>query len=124
MATNATDAETYNVIGAAMEVHSELGPGFLESVYREALCIVFDERSIPHRKEVPVPLYFRGRPLAVSFRLDLVCFDSLLIELKALRLVGGRELAQTINYLKASRLRKALLLNFGTTRLQYRRVVR
>lgn len=118
------DSETYSVIGAAMAVHSELGSGFLELDYREALCRELGIRRVPHRKEVPLPVHFKGEPLGVSFRVDLLCFDGLIVELKAQPAIGRPEIAQTVNYLKASQLRKALLINFGSARLEYRRLVR
>lgn len=117
------DHQTYAVIGAAMEVHSHLGRGFLEAVYREALCREMEERRIPFRSEVALQVFYKGIPLVTSYRADLICFGDLLVELKALRSLGGPEFAQTLNYMKASRLSRALLLNFGTKSLEHRRVV-
>lgn len=118
-----TDAETYVIIGAAMEVHSLLGPGFLEAVYQEALCRELEARKISFTTEVALPLYFKGNRLRTSFRADLICFGTILVELKALTAVGSAETAQVLNYLKASKLSRGLLLNFGARSLQCRRLV-
>jgi GxxExxY protein len=117
------DPFTYAIIGAAMEVHSHLGSGFLEAVYREALCRELVTRGVAFRAEVPLSIYFKGEALLTSYRADLICFEQVLVELKALQAIGPSEASQVINYLKASKLRKALLINFGTARLEYRRFV-
>lgn len=106
-----------------MTVHSELGPGFHEAVYHEALALEFQARDIPARSEVRLPVLFRGRPLAATYRVDFLCFESVVVELKALGAVGGPEAAQLLNYLKTSGCERGLLLNFGARRLVYRRFV-
>jgi GxxExxY protein len=117
------DPETYAIIGAAMMVHRLLGKGFLEAVYREALGAELELRGIPFRREVEIPVYYRSLRLDTRHRADLVCFDGVLVELKALTRLTEVDDSQIINYLKASRLARGLLLNFGSTALQSRRFV-
>ena len=117
------DGRTYAIIGAAMAVHAELGSGFLEGVYQEALELEFQSQGIPYERETKLPIFFRDRPLKSNYRTDFICYSSIIVELKALRALSGTEEAQVINYLKASRLHKALLINFGTKSLQYKRLV-
>jgi GxxExxY protein len=115
------DRQTYAIIGAAMEVHRQLGAGFLEPVYQEALAVEFDARGIPNDREVELPIRYKGVVLGSRYRVDFVCFGDVLVELKALARLSPTEESQIINYLTASRLPKALLLNFGSSSLQYRR---
>lgn len=117
------DPQTYELIGAAIRVHNELGCGFLEAVYREALQIEFNLLGIPHAREMGLELSYRGNPLRTAYRPDFVCFERIIVEVKAMRELSGVETAQVLNYLKASNLNTGLLLNFGTTRLQYRRFI-
>lgn len=117
------DSETYAIIGAAMAVHSELGRGFLEQVYQQALEQEFLARGIPFLREVEIPINYRGRPLGVSYRADFLCYETVVVETKALAELQGVHDSQVINYLKATGLHRGLLLNFGSPALQYRRLV-
>jgi len=117
------DPRTFAVIGAAMEVHKHLGCGFLEAVYQEALGIEFLKRNIPFRREVRLPIQYKGELLAPVYWADFICFDAVVIELKALAHMSGTEDAQIINYLKATGYEVGLLLNFGGRSLQHRRFV-
>jgi GxxExxY protein len=117
------DALTYAIIGAAMEVHRHLGHGFLEAVYQEALAAEFTDRGIPFRREAELPVHYKGRALPCWYKADFVCYESVIVELKALRELTTREHAQVINYLKATRLSRALLINFGSPSLEYKRFV-
>ena len=118
-----SDPETYAVIGAAMEVHRQLGNGFLEVVYQEALAVEFAVRAIAFLKEVDLPVLYKSHPLTCSYRVDFVCFGRVIVELKAIRELSPREHSQVINYLKATRLSRGLLLNFGASRLEHKRVL-
>jgi len=117
------DPQTFAIIGAAMMVHSELGRGFLEPVYQEAMERELRHQDIPFNREHLLPVYYRDEPLTIRYRADFLCYDEVIVELKALPQITGTEESQVINYLKAARKVRALLLNFGAPRLEYKRFV-
>lgn len=118
------DPQTYAILGAAMEVHSVLGKGFLESVYHEALALELLDRGIPFRQEVQLPIVYKGTRLRTTFRCDLICFEDVVVELKAISTLTNADEAQLINYLTAARIGRGLVINFGAASLQYKRRVK
>ena len=116
--------ESYKIIGAAMVVHNEIGSGFLEAVYQEALEKEFCLQCVPYKREVPLPIYYKGELLTKTYIADFVCFDSIIVELKAASTLSSEYKAQVLNYLKASKLELGLLINFGESKLKYERLVR
>ena len=117
------DARTHAIIGAALEVHRALGLGFLEAVYQEALAKELGFRNIPFRVQCEIPVFYKGDRLSTTYRADFICFESIILELKAIRQITVVEETQVLNYLKASGLRVALVLNFGAPSLQQKRFV-
>ena len=117
------DEKTYAIIGAAMEVHKELGCGFLEAVYQEALEREFRIQHVPYVSQPHIHISYKGKPLNKTYQPDFVCFNEVIVELKALGEVSGSEEAQVINYLKATGLQVGLLINFGSKSLQHKRFV-
>ena len=117
------DPRTFAIIGAAYEVHRVLGAGFLELLYKDALAIEFVERKIPFRAEAPCSVEYKGQPLRGEYRIDFVCFDEIVLEVKARSITGPADHAQVINYLASSRLRCGLLLNFGASKLERKRFI-
>jgi len=119
-----SDPQTYRIIGAAIEVHRVLGNGFLEAVYQEALATEFADRKIPYIRECGLSIGYKDRTLQCQYRADFIAYENIIIEVKALDRITTHDDAQVLNYLKATGLERALLLNFGQTRLQYRRLIR
>ncbi len=145
------DPRTYAMIGAAMEVDRELGPGFLEGVYQDALEIEFQLRGIPYVREKGISISYKGQPLQHLYRADFICYDAVLVETKALKQLNSADVSQILNYLrtyalwpvsppshtehgqetgssnpvspnlKATGLKVSLLINFGKPSLEYRR---
>ena len=117
------DPQTYAIIGAAMEIHRQLGHGFLEAVYQDAAVIEFPLRKIPFEKEVSLPVRYKDTLLPSHYRADFICFSEIIVEFKALSHLSNVEEAQLLNYLKATGLKRGLLINFGASSLQYKRLV-
>jgi GxxExxY protein len=117
------DPDTYQIIGAAMAVHTELGCGFLEAVYKAALPIEFERRGVLYKPEVSLPINYKGERLPLGYRVDFICASGVVVEVKALSALTSRETAQLLNYLKASKIRRGLLLNFGAESLEHKRLV-
>jgi GxxExxY protein len=113
---------TAKVIGAAMEVHRVLGPGFLEGVYEEALAVEMVIQKIPFERQKALDVYYKGRPVK-QFICDMVVDGKILVELKSAKGLSDADLSQVLNYLKATGLGLGLLVNFGTPSLQFKRVV-
>lgn len=117
------DPETYAIIGAAMEVHRELGSGFLEAVYQDAIELELTERTIPFIREYPIRVLYKSQTLNTPYRADFVCNEDIIVELKTIKALGDVETAQVLHYLKATGFRRALLINFGSPRLEYKRYI-
>jgi GxxExxY protein len=117
--------EVYNIIGAAIEVHKELGSGFLESVYEEAMVIESNERQIPCETQVKVPIYYKTRKLKKEFIADYIGYGKIVVEFKCIRKLTNIEEAQILNYLKATKMKVGLLINFGSHgKLEWKRFVK
>ena len=107
------EKETYEILGACFEVYREKGCGFLEAVYQECLEIEFELRGLLARALVPLPLTYKERLLKKKYEADFICFDTVLVELKAVSKITDEHRAQVQNYLNATGLRVGLLVNFG-----------
>jgi GxxExxY protein len=113
----------YAINGAAMEVHSQLGCGFLEAVYQEALSIELTHRGIPFEREKEICIRYKGAVLEKRYYADFVCYDKVIVELKAISELTSTHVAQVLNYLKATGYRVGLLMNFGETSYTFKRIV-
>jgi GxxExxY protein len=113
---------SYKIIGLAMEVHNKLGHGFLEKVYENALMLLFRREGIGARQQAPVKVYFDGEVVGEYFT-DILVEDKIILEIKALDKIIDAHIAQTLNYLKATDLRIAIILNFGKRKLEYERLI-
>jgi GxxExxY protein len=107
------EEETFRVRTAVFEVSRQLGTGFLEAVYQEALAIEFQDQQIPFVAAPVLGITYKGRLLTQTYRPDFVCFDNIIVELKSVRELAPEHRAQTLNYLKATGLRVGLLANLG-----------
>ncbi len=115
--------ECYQIIGCCMEVHKALGPGFLEAVYQEALSLELKDANIPFNKEKVLEVWYKGILLEKKYVADFICFDEVIVELKACDSLSPEHIAQVLNYLKATGKKIGLLINFGSQSLQYKRVI-
>jgi GxxExxY protein len=116
--------ESYEITGACFEVYKEKGSGFLESVYQECLEMEFADKKIPFKAQPSLALTYKGRALKSKFMPDFICFDKIVVELKAVSGLIDEHRAQIQNYLRATKLKLGLLVNFGHyPKLEYERVV-
>lgn len=115
--------ENYKIIGICFEVHNNLGAGFSEIVYKDAMEYDFKGTNIPFQREVEYEVSYKGIILPHKFYADFVVFDKIILEIKAINQIADEHIAQAINYLKVSNNKLALLVNFGDFKLQYKRIV-
>ena len=116
--------ESYNVVGAAFHVYNNLGHGFLEAVYQEALEIAFQRRNIPYEREKELNIVYDGVQLKQTYKADFVCYGKIIVELKAVSKLDDAHRSQVYNYLHATSYRLGLLLNFGCSdELEKERIV-
>lgn len=115
--------ESYNIRGAMMAVHRELGRGFLERVYQDALEIEFKDRNIPYEREKEIQIMYKGKPLGEPYRADFVCYGKIIVELKAVNEILGIHRAQVINYLKATSMKLGILVNFSEDVIYPERII-
>lgn len=115
--------ESYEIIGKCMEVHNELGWGFLEVVYKDAIEVILQQNLIPYQREEEYAVHFRNVVLRHKFYADFVVMDKIILEVKGVTSLTDAHVAQTINYLKVSKNKLGLLVNFGRERLEYRRLL-
>ena len=115
------EQETYQIIGAAMKVHSILGPGFNEKVYQEALAVELDERAIPYEREKEIHAVYKDIVLQGTFVPDFICYNKIIVELKAVKELDDIHRSQAINYAKIAGLKLSLLINFGRSSLETER---
>lgn len=116
--------EVYAIVGAAMEVSNELGSGFLEAVYQEALEIELEERRIPFVTQTPIVISYKGRKLQKEYIPDFICYRQVIVEIKAIKQLSSVEEAQLLNYLKATGKPVGVLLNFGSPKMEWKRMAR
>ena len=116
--------EVYRIVGAAMDVYYQLGRGFLEPVYQEALEIEFRRRRIPCKPQHEIVIHYKGEALKKKYVADFICYGQIVIELKSLDGLSGRDVGQLLNYMKATKFNVGLLINFGSPgRLDWNRYV-
>ena len=116
------EENTDQIIAACLAVHNELGNGFLEAVYQDALEIEFRERGIPYRREAQIQIFYKGHKLDKEYYADFICFDKVIVELKCVSRLVNANKAQVINYLHGTKLKVGLLVNFGEASLKWERL--
>ena len=121
--TSSGDPRTYAIIGAALDAFHELGPGFLESAYVDALVVEFGARAVPWQREVPSPIHYKNGVLPTRYRIDLLCYGQVIVEVKAASDIHPAHRAQILHYLRATGVATGLLINFGGPRLEWERFV-
>jgi GxxExxY protein len=114
--------EAYELTGICMDVHNELGPGLLEIIYKEAIEWELDDRLIQYAREKEYPVYYKKNLLRKKFNADFVVYDKLILEVKAKESISNEDIAQTINYLKLSGCKLGLIVNFGRSKLEVKRL--
>ena len=114
--------ESYNIVGAAMKVHEILGGGFTEKVYQDALAVELTGRSIPFQREVEIHATYKGVTLPSTFIPDFICYERIIVELKAVKELEDIHRSQAFNYAKVANMCLALLINFGADQLEYERL--
>ena len=107
-----------------MSVHQELGYGFLEAVYQEALEKEFQSKDVPYKREVPLTIYYKNKPLNKCYIADFICFDKIIVELKAISVLTPEHQGQVLNYLSATGLKLGLIINFGKKSVEYKRIIK
>jgi GxxExxY protein len=117
------EEKSYKIIGACMTVHKELGSGFLESVYQEALEKQFIKENIPYQRQQKLHIIFNNEKLKKYFMADFVCYDSIILEIKSASFLHPDNSKQVINYLKATDFKVGLLINFGQPSLKWKRFI-
>ena len=118
------EAETGEIINACMTVHKELGNGFLEAVYQDALEIEFKDRGIPYAREAQIPIFYKGQRLDKEYYADFICYGKIIVELKCVSRLVNANKAQVINYLHGTKLNVGLLINFAEASLKWERLTR
>ena len=115
--------ESFAIIGACMKVHRTLGAGFLEAVYEEALEREFQNLKIPFKRQVKLDLYYGNQKLTKQYRADFICYDEIIVEIKAVSFLHDNFSNQLLNYLKATNKKLGILINFGEKSLKYKRII-
>ena len=115
--------ESYKIIRACLDVHNELGAGFLEAIYQEALALEFRNQKIPYVQEKNLNIFYKGIKLKKEYVADFLCYDKIILELKAFGKITTEHESQLLNYLKATGLKLGILINFGEKSLKYKRLI-